>query len=98
MVLLHSSNPPGRAARGGLARLTAAALALGALGVLPSGVVQQQPAAAAESMTGGMRGADGNGVIEQGDQMASDLGAGTCEVTPPKGRRLEAKLASPGTG
>ena len=68
----------GRAPRYGVALLSAAALAAGALGAYPHGIFSAEPAAAAE-FSGGIR--DTAGVVEKDAQIASDLPAGTCLVS-----------------
>ncbi|WP_083293825.1 G5 domain-containing protein [Corynebacterium sp. HMSC08A12] len=62
-----------------VAALSAITLALGTFGAIPPGPVAPEIAAAAD-LTGGIRGADGNGVIDRGAQRTSDLRAGSCVV------------------
>ena len=62
-----------------VAALSAITLALGTFGAIPPGPVAPEIAAAAD-LTGGIRGADGNGVIDRGVQRTSDLRAGSCVV------------------
>ena len=69
-----------RLPRLGLSALTALALAVGTLGAVPHSPFVSE-AFAAGGFTGGLRGADGTGVIEKDAQKASDLSAGTCLIS-----------------
>lgn len=69
-----------RLTRSRIAGLTAIALAVGTFGVVP-GLMTDDHASVAAEYKGGLRGADGTGVIEKDAQKASDLPAGTCLVT-----------------
>ncbi|QEU12507.1 G5 domain-containing protein [Dermabacter vaginalis] len=80
MTSSRSTTPRRLRPRAGVAALSAIALAVGALGAFPHSIFAPQPAAAA-TLTGGIRGADGSGVVEKGAQMASDLPAGSCLVS-----------------
>ncbi|MCG7444379.1 G5 domain-containing protein [Dermabacter vaginalis] len=79
MASSRSTAPRRLRPRAGVAALSAVALAVGALGAFPHSIFAPQPAAAA-TLTGGIRGANGEGVVEKDAQMASDLPAGTCTV------------------
>ena len=85
--------PGKRGARTGVAMLSVISLALGSAAHLP-GPARAAEAAAAEGSgssakyTGGVFGADGKGVMQGSDLVASDLGAGSCTVTN-NGQRLE---------
>ena len=62
--------------RSGVAAASAVSLALGAFSVVGPGPL----ASAAEPLTGGIRGANGSGVINTGKQLVSDLDSGSCVV------------------
>lgn len=66
--------------RSGVAAASAVSLALGAFSVVGPGPL----ASAEESLTGGIR-SKGSGVINAGDQLESDLDAGSCMVQPAPG-------------
>ncbi|UIZ92297.1 hypothetical protein JZY91_00270 [Corynebacterium sp. CNCTC7651] len=69
--------------RSGVAAASAVSLALGAFSVVGPGPL----ASAQESLTGGIRGADGSKVINTGKQLESDLDAGSCLVMSETGSR-----------
>ncbi|WP_250258780.1 G5 domain-containing protein [Dermabacter sp. Marseille-Q3180] len=90
MTSSRSTTPRRLRPRAGVAALSAIALAVGALGAFPHSIFAPQPAAAAgeadgngdvKTLTGGIRGTNGSGVVEKDAQMASDLPAGTCRIT-----------------
>ncbi|OEX95805.1 hypothetical protein A0K93_08750 [Corynebacterium sp. BCW_4722] len=69
--------------RSGVAAASAVSLALGAFSVVgpgPLASAAEEEAGEDTSLTGGIRGTDGSGVINAGDQLESDLGAGSCMV------------------
>ena len=74
-------------AKTGIATMSAIAIALGSSAVIPGvyserhkyEAVDIQQVAESEN-TGGIRGADGKGAIEPADQLASDIGSGSCTV------------------
>ena len=72
-----------------LAAVSSIALALGAAAVIPGVYSEgnktenariQQAADSETAYTGGIRGADGTGAIEPAQQLASDIGSGSCTV------------------
>ena len=72
-----------------LAAVSSIALALGAAAVIPGVYSEgnktenariQQVADSDSTYTGGIRGADGKGAVEPADQLASDIGSGSCTV------------------
>ncbi|OFO97065.1 G5 domain-containing protein [Corynebacterium sp. HMSC034H07] len=65
--------------RKGVAALSAITLALSGLSITSFNTVVPE-ATAASGFTGGLRGSDGNGAVEQDAQKASDLPAGSCVV------------------
>ena len=69
-----------RTSRRGVAALSAITLALSGLSVVSYNGVTPE-ATAASGFTGGLRGSDGNGAVEQDAQKASDLPAGSCVVS-----------------
>ena len=68
-----------RLTRSRIAGLTAIALAVGTFAVVP-GLMTDDHASFAADLTGGIRGANGDGVVERDAQKTSDLRAGTCVV------------------
>ena len=65
----------------GIAASSIIALALGGVSVITPGPLAPHAAADEETTyTGGIGGADGSGVIGKSDQLASDIGAGSCTV------------------
>lgn len=74
--MTNSTQRGRKRSRSGIAAASAVSLALGAFSVVGPGPL----ASAEESLTGGIRGADGSRVINAGDQLQSDLGAGSCVV------------------
>ena len=69
------------------AAVSVIALALGGFAIMPGGMRASnsaiQPELMAENVpyAGGIRGADGNGAIEPAQQLASDIGSGSCTVS-----------------
>ncbi|WP_158221690.1 G5 domain-containing protein [Corynebacterium sp. NML 120412] len=99
--------PGKRGARTGVAMLSVISLALGSAAHLP-GPARAAEAAAAEGSgssakyTGGVFGADGKGVMQGSDLIASDLSAGSCTVTSGKQSfeqaGFKAEIFEPGPG
>ncbi|RUP85798.1 G5 domain-containing protein [Dermabacter sp. HSID17554] len=89
MASSRSTAPRRLRPRAGVAALSAVALAVGALGAFPHSIFAPQPAAAA-TLTGGIRGANGEGVVEKDAQKASDLPAGSCTLKGASGEGSQA--------
>ena len=89
MASSRSTAPRRLRPRAGVAALSAVALAVGALGAFPHSIFAPQPAAAA-TFTGGIRGANGEGVVEEDAQKASDLPAGSCTLKGASGEGSQA--------
>lgn len=62
----------------GISAVSAIALALGGLSIVGPGPMA--PSAVAAEFTGGLRGADGTGAVEEAEQKESDLTSGSCEI------------------